>query len=145
MTQAATEQALLIAMSAVTSRDPICHGELWLLPDMLVRRRLGWGPTLKGALRGNNASPDSGKLMVNRTSLDIVATASAHRENAVIRFSDVRSARLHLGATQRGLKVTRADGSAVTLRWLTAEPATDILAAQLPVLCPHLGANLVIR
>jgi hypothetical protein len=105
------------------------HGELWLLPFALVRRRLGplatqvngFGPTVPDEPPWSDVPTDGPAQAL-----------AGHRTNKVIPFAAVARAQLVRGITANGLRVGMMDGTRHKLLWLTSDPAYDILAGELP-------------
>ncbi|MEO3743792.1 hypothetical protein [Plantactinospora sp. B5E13] len=120
--------ARLITRSCTTGWADWIHGELWLLPDLLVRRRL----TLK-ATRANKNLPTVSQPLpeVEAASLDLNEIADAHRTNKVLAFDAVAEARLHRGILTDRLALRMRDGSRHKLLWLRVDPAYEVLCQAL--------------
>jgi hypothetical protein len=106
------------------------HGELWLTPDALVRRRLGWarsmthgtGPTVRIPERVDAALPQ----------FDPQVVRAGHRTNKHLSFDDVESAHLKHGPMSGCLNLRMRDGSRHKLLFLMSDPAYRILRRDLP-------------
>ncbi|MCZ7423594.1 MULTISPECIES: hypothetical protein [unclassified Micromonospora] len=129
------ETARLISRSCTTGWADWIHGELWLLPRHLVRRRL--------TLRETRANKDGRTVPVPlpevpASSLALRDITSAHRTNKVIPLDEVAEARLHRGILTDRLALKMDDGSRHKLLWLKVDPAHEILG---PALGHLLGAR----
>ncbi|MFI7214065.1 hypothetical protein [Micromonospora maritima] len=128
--------ARLVTRSCTTGWADWVHGELWLLPHLLVRRRLSLretrahrnGRTVPHPLPGLPAS-----------SLDLDAVAAAHPSNKVLALDGVTEARLHRGILSDRLALTMRDGSRHKLLWLAVDPAYEVLGH---ALAESLGGRL---
>jgi hypothetical protein len=113
------------------------HGELWLLPTGLIRRRLnltesrqhGLGPTVTPPLP--QADP---------AEFDVATVLAAHPTNKALSFDDIRQARLVKGVTTHALRLAMRAGARHKLLWLARDPAYEVLSAALP---PVLGSRLL--
>jgi hypothetical protein len=110
----------LVAASCTSGWADWIHGELWLLPEGLLRLRTSFRatlghrtwPTVRPPLPVRSFAPDEpGEL------------ARGHRTNVWIRWSEVASADLRRGLTTTRLGLTLADGGTHKLLWLRGEPA----------------------
>ncbi|GAA1400122.1 hypothetical protein GCM10009662_21170 [Catellatospora coxensis] len=118
-----------ISRSCTTGWLDWVHGELWLTPTGLVRRRLsraesranGLGPTVTAPLPRAEL-PEAALTRV----------LAEHATNKVVTFESVDRARLVRGVTAHGLRLVLRDGSRHKLLWLTRDPAYGILADVLP-------------
>ncbi|MFH8895042.1 hypothetical protein ACH4HG_01380 [Streptomyces coeruleorubidus] len=130
------QPAQLLAATCTTGWLDWVHGELWLLPDHLVRIRGGLLATMVTGLTGPElAAPDTRLALA----YDAEAIHSAHRTNKVLPLAEVAHARLHGGLTTSGMTLTMADGSVHKLLWMSTEPARRVLRDRLP---PLLGPRL---
>jgi hypothetical protein len=130
------QPAKLLAGSCTTGWLDWIHGELWLLPDHLVRVRSG---LLRSVLNSQSGSGVTARDPYRLIGHDPDAVLRAHRTNKVIPFTDIHSARLHGGVTTSGLTLTMTDGTHHKLLWLSTEPARRLLRDRLlPVLGPRL-------
>ncbi|MFJ6084194.1 hypothetical protein ACIQI8_22595 [Streptomyces sp. NPDC092369] len=128
--------AKLLAGTCTTGWLDWIHGELWLLPDHLVRVRSG---LLRSVLNSQNGSGVTAQDPYQLVAHDPDAIRRAHRTNKVIPFTDIHSARLHGGVTTSGMTLTMTDGTRHKLLWLSTEPARRLLRDRLlPVLGPRL-------
>jgi len=124
-----TGLARCLSKSCTTGWLDWVHGELWLSPAGLIRRRLtlaetrahGLGPTVSEPL------PEA-----EFTDADLTRVAAGHPTNKVIAFDTVAHARLVRGATADGLRLVLRDGTRHKLLWLTRDPASAVLLTALP-------------
>ncbi|WP_405915016.1 hypothetical protein [Streptomyces sp. NBC_00728] len=121
-------RARLLTRGCTTGWGDWIHGELWLLPSFLVRRRLGFTATV-----ANSKGPT---VTMPLPEADVTAAATAqiraeHRTNAVIPLAGIASARLRRGITADRLALHMQDGSQHKLLWLPADPAYAVLAREL--------------
>ncbi|MET9406292.1 hypothetical protein ABZX90_11060 [Streptomyces sp. NPDC002935] len=119
------ERARLLTRSCTTGWGDWIHGELWLLPSSLVRRRLGFTATV-----ANSKGPT---VVMPLPEADVTAGATAlieaeHRTNKVIPLAGIASARLRRGITADRLTVHMQDGTQHKFLWL---PAYAVLAHEL--------------
>jgi hypothetical protein len=122
------ETARLISRSCTTGWADWIHGELWLLPRHLVRRRLTLGETR--ANKNGRTVPDP-LPVVPASSLVQQDIRSAHPTNKVLSLDDVSEARLHRGILSDRLALRMRDGGRHKLLWLKDDPAHEILGAAL--------------
>ncbi|EWC59884.1 hypothetical protein UO65_4887 [Actinokineospora spheciospongiae] len=129
----------LISRSCTTGWADWIHGELWLSPTALVRRRLSFN-----ASRANGYGPSVSDPLpvVPAADLDRGRVLAEHRTNKVIAFGDVGSATLFRGRTAHGLKVVMVGGERHKLLWLVRDPAFAILSGALPA---QLGSRVSFR
>ncbi|MER7838948.1 hypothetical protein ABTY98_24480 [Streptomyces sp. NPDC096040] len=126
------QPAQLLAESCTTSWLDWIHGELWLLPDALVRIRSSLIASL-GHSRATARSPYRHVLY------DPTAILATHRTNKVIPLAYIAEARLHGGVTTSGMTLRMTDGTHHKLLWLSTEPARRLLRDRLlPALGPRL-------
>ncbi|MFC4068852.1 hypothetical protein [Actinoplanes subglobosus] len=123
-----TETAQLISRSCTTGWADWIHGELWLLPRHLVRRRLSLRATLANK---NERTVPMVLLEVPASSLSQQDIVSAHPTNKVLPLDEVVEARLHRGILSDRLALTMRDGSRHKLLWLRIDPAHEILGSAL--------------
>lgn len=131
-----------ISMAVITGWDDWIHGELWLLPDGLLRvpsgllRSLGDGLIQSGGqqLHGRGA---------RRTFGDGDISAVSSRPRAYwIRFDEIDAAALRKGIINGRLRVRTRDGDTRKLLW----QRTDGVARRLePVLREQIGGRLQLR
>ncbi|MFF4299614.1 hypothetical protein ACFY0N_38925 [Streptomyces vinaceus] len=126
----------MLAASCTTGWLDWVHGELWLLPDSLVRVRGGLVDTVVNSI----APGVSEQAATSMTAYDPVAILGVHHTNEVLPFGGIAHARLHPGLTTAGVDVTMTDGTRHKLLWLSSEPARRVLADRLP---PALGSRLI--
>ncbi|MFE2155778.1 hypothetical protein ACFXAO_37735 [Streptomyces lavendulae] len=130
------QYAQLLAASCTTGWLDWFHGELWLLPDSLVRVRGGFVDTVVNSV-GPGIREHTATSVIG---YDPVAVLGGHRTNKVIPFDGIAHARLHPDLTTAGLAVTMTDGTRHKLLWLSSEPARRVLADRL---LPVLGSRLI--
>jgi hypothetical protein len=113
------------------------HGELWLLPDALVRLRLSFAAT-----QANRYGPTVGDPLprTDASSFRADDIRGGHRTNKFLPFGTIRTAQLFRGFTAHGIALSTDDGKKHKLLWLTADPAYEILRESLPEM---LGERLV--
>ena len=122
------ETARLISRSCTTGWADWIHGELWLLPRHLVRRRL----TIRETRANTNGRTVPIPLPeVPASSLIQLDIASAHRTNKVLPLDEVAEARLHRGVLTDRLAVKMRDDGRHKLLWLKDDPAHEILGTAL--------------
>ncbi|MFI9750907.1 hypothetical protein [Streptomyces collinus] len=131
------QPARLIARTCTTGWLDWIHGELWLLPDQLVRIRGGLPATMTVGLVGPDlATPDAFRTLAH----DPDAIRSAHRTNKVLPLAEITAARIHGGLTTSGMTLSMADGTRHKLLWMSMEPARRLLRDRLlPLLGPRLA------
>jgi hypothetical protein len=119
------DDAYLLTRSCTTGWGDWIHGELWLLPSALVRRRLGFGETLK-----NLGGPTVGVPLPRIAARDLPTgqILSEHHSNKVIALNAIVHATLNRGLTSHRLGLRLADGTAHKFLWLSSDPAHDALA-----------------
>ncbi|MEV7526745.1 hypothetical protein [Streptomyces sp. NPDC091371] len=129
------QHAHLLATSCTTGWLDWIHGELWLLPDSLVRIRGGFVDTVV-----NSISPSAREHTATTViGYDPTTVLEGHHTNKVIPFDSIAHASLHRGLTTSGLAVTMTDGTRHKLLWLSSEPARRVLTDRL---LPVLGSRL---
>lgn len=118
----------LITASSTTGWADWIHGELWLLPDGLLRVRTNLRTTLgNGVIR-----TVSGELPTKAFNDDQIDDLSRkHQTNYWIPSSSIVAASLRRGATMSRLSMRLRDGREVTLLWLRGDPAEGELRAAL--------------
>jgi len=130
-------QARLLARTCTTGWLDWIHGELWLLPDALLRVRSGLLDSVANSVSGSGVTARDPYQVV---SYDIEGILSAHRTNKLIPFAGIERARLHGGLSTSGLEVAMTDGTRHKLLWTSWEPARRLLRERLlPVLGPRLA------
>ncbi|MFF5964040.1 hypothetical protein ACFY64_09860 [Streptomyces collinus] len=131
------QPAQLIARTCTTGWLDWIHGELWLLPDQLVRIRGGVPATMTVGLLGPElATPDTFRTLAH----DPGTIRSAHRTNKVLPLAEITKARIHGGLTTSGMTLSMSDGSRHKLLWMSMEPARGLLRDRLlPLLGPRLA------
>jgi hypothetical protein len=128
-------QARLVAASCTTGWLDWIHGELWLLPEGLLRIRSGFMDTVANSFGSGLTAQDPYRFVAH----DPETVLAAHPTNRLIPFAEMARARLHGGVTTSGLEVTMTDGTRHKLLWMSSEPARRLLRERL---LPLLGARL---
>jgi hypothetical protein len=110
----------LLTASCTTGWRDWVHGELWLLPDGLLRRRLDVAAT-----RAHGRGPT---VPVERPTCEFDDEAigridHAHPTNAWIPSRTIGAADLRDGLTTSRMRLTLTGGASVKLLWLRADPA----------------------
>ncbi|WP_329300848.1 hypothetical protein OG410_22490 [Streptomyces sp. NBC_00659] len=121
-------RARLLTLGCTTGWGDWIHGELWLLPSSLVRRRLGFTATV-----ANGKGPT---VVVPLPEADVAPGATEqilaeHRTNKVIPLAGIASAHLRRGITADRLTLRMQDGSQHKLLWLPTDPAYAVFAQEL--------------
>ncbi|MFE2579456.1 hypothetical protein [Streptomyces sp. NPDC059378] len=129
--------AKLLAGTCTTGWLDWIHGQLWLLPDALLRVRSGLLESVVNSVGGSGVTARDEYRYVG---YDFEAIRAAHRTNKVIPFAEIAHARLHGGVTASGMTVTMADGTRHKLLWMPYEPARRLLGERL---LPVLGSRLM--
>ncbi|MFF8934998.1 hypothetical protein ACF08O_09795 [Streptomyces paradoxus] len=131
------QPAQLIARTCATGWLDWIHGELWLLPDQLVRVRGGLPAAMTVGLLGPElATRDTFRTLAH----DPDTIRSAHRTNKVLPLTEIANARIHGGLTTSGMTLSMADGTRHKLLWMSMEPARGLLRDRLlPLLGPRLA------
>lgn len=125
-----TDLAECLSKSCTTGWLDWVHGELWLLPTGMIRRRLSWSESKAHGLAPTVGTP---LPQARLAEFDLAALQAAHRTNKVIHFDDVAQARLAQGSTSDVLRFEMRDGTRHKLLWLSKDPAYSILSSVLPV------------
>lgn len=130
-------QARLLTKSCTTGWLDWIHGELWLLPDGLLRIRSGFMTTL---MNGNGTGSGlTAQDPYRPITYDPETVLTAHPTNKLIPFAGMATARLHGGVATSGLEVAMTDGTRHKLLWASLDPARRVLRERL---LPLLGARL---
>ncbi len=129
-------QAQLLTKTCTTGWLDWIHGELWLLPEGLLRIRSGFMATLAN---GSVSAGLKAQEPYRPLTYDPEAVLAAHPTNKLIPFAGIAAGRLHGGLTASGLEVVMTDGTRHKLLWSSLDPARRLLREQLP---PVLGARL---
>jgi hypothetical protein len=128
--------AKLLAGTCTTGWLDWIHGQLWLLPDSLVRVRSGLMDSIANSTSGSGVTARDPYQVI---AYDPTAILAAHHTNKVIPIADIDQARLHRGISTSVLRVTMMDGTRHKLLWMYYEPARRLLRDRLlPVLGPRL-------
>jgi hypothetical protein len=116
-----TYRPMLVSRSCTTGWTDWVHGELWLLRDGLVRRRLGLWRTLMNGLGPTVAHP------LPEHDLDLDAVRGEHRTNLVLHWSEVASVDLRRGLITSRLRLTTRGGAVHRLLFFRLDPAYAVL------------------
>jgi hypothetical protein len=123
----------LLSRACTTGLFDFVWGELWLTDDVLARVASTLSETKRTAReltsRGNRFGPtvhatDAQSVAPN----DFSKLISEHPRTRLIPLAKVRRARVRRGLFNASLRVRLEDGSRVTLLWLKADPATEVLS-----------------
>lgn len=120
--------AYLISRSCTTGWLDWVHGELWLLPDGLVRSSIGLDGTIDNSLRsgiGRTVPHPLPHLPV--AAFDYERILAARRTNKILPYDRIATATLFRGLTAHGLKLTMNGGRRHKLLWLNRDPAHAVL------------------
>ncbi|NEC89766.1 hypothetical protein [Streptomyces sp. SID12501] len=130
-------QARLLTSTCTTGWLDWIHGELWLLPEGLLRIRSGFMTTVANSYSSGSGptARDPYRLIAH----DPATVLAAHPTNKLIPFAEMATARLHGGVTTSGLEVVMTDGTRHKLLWASWDPARRLLRERL---LPLLGARL---
>lgn len=116
--------AQLLTASCTTGWLDWIHGELWLLPDGLLRVRSSLRKTI--AHQNRRTVPDA-PVVREFEEGELEELRRAHRKNLWIRASEIVSADIHSGLTTSRLSLTLASGRRIKLLWLASDPAAGLL------------------
>lgn len=129
-------RARLLTGTCTTGWLDWIHGELWLLPEGLLRIRSGFMATVANSYgAGSRTARDPYRLIA----YDPKTVLAAHPTNKLIPFAGMATARLHGGVTTSGLEVVMTDGTRHKLLWASWDPVRRLLRERL---LPLLGARL---
>ena len=125
----------LVARTCTTGWLDWIHGNLWVMPNCLLRTRSGLLDTVANTYVSGTSARRSG----HSVAYDPAAVLAAHRTNKVIPFDRIATARLHRGIATSGLTVLMTDGTRHKLLWRASDPAHRLLKDRLlPILGPRL-------
>jgi hypothetical protein len=110
----------LVTASCTTGWRDWVHGELWVLPDGLLRRRLDVART-RAHGRGPTVVEDGDTQEFDDEA--IARIGQAHPTNAWVPSHAIASAHLHEGVLTSRLRLTLTGADQVKLLWLRADPA----------------------
>jgi hypothetical protein len=114
------------------------HGELWLLPDGLLRTPSGWMASIANGMKMRTLGALLPATDSSRTFDDgVFANGSA----TWLSYDLIESAALHTGIIHDRLRVVTSDGRTRKLLWLRSERVTRKLE---PVLRQRLGARFLV-
>ncbi|MEW2121715.1 hypothetical protein AB0945_42650 [Streptomyces sp. NPDC005474] len=128
-------QARLLTRTCTTGWLDWIHGELWLLPEGLMRVRSGLLTTVMNS-GGSGLTPRDPYRLITHDAESVLA---AHPTNKLIPFAGMGTTRLHGGVTTSGLEVVMTDGTRHKLLWASWDPARRLLRERL---LPLLGTRL---
>jgi hypothetical protein len=139
----------LVSASCTTGWTDWVHGELWITPDGLLRRGLGWAATEERARerkrRGDSRAATVPTDPLTTRPYEPRAVEDLKRESEPILWvprEQIERASLRHGLTTSSLRLRLTDGPRTTLLWLNRDPAFDALQ---PVLRDWLGDALTVR
>ncbi|MGN9893802.1 hypothetical protein [Micromonospora sp. L31] len=121
--------AQCLSKSCTTGWLDWVHGELWLSPVGLIRRRLSWSESKSHGLGPTVGTPLPESAL---GSFDLATLLAEHPTNKVIYFDAVVAARLVKGRTSDALRLAMSDGDRHKLLWLRRDRAYEILSNSLP-------------
>lgn len=121
-------RARLLTRACTTGWGDWIHGELWLSPSSLVRRRLGFTATVANGKGPTVAGPLPEADVTEAAAEQIRAE---HRTNKVLSLADIASVRIHRGFVSDRLGLRMKDGAQHKLLWLSVDPAYDVLVDEL--------------
>jgi hypothetical protein len=141
---------VLVSASCTTGWFDWVQGELWVTPDGLLRRSLGWAQT-KDLARGRKRRGE--KAFARTVPVDPLLTRpyerraidDLRRESEPVLWlarDTIREAKLRRGLLSSSLRVRLTDGSRAKWFWVKADPAFDVLST---VLSEWLGDSLTVR
>jgi hypothetical protein len=111
---------MLVSASCTTGWLDWVHGELWLLPDGLLRPSLDWAASKQhGAKRTVSDVPTTRSF----DDAEITKLVARNSRNVWVAADQIGSARLRVGATTSRLGLSLADGRTIKLLWLRADQA----------------------
>jgi hypothetical protein len=129
--------AQLISASCTSGWTDWIWGELWLLPEGLLRLSLGRQGTTAFAtpeLSGKSFGPTVDPLSLPQSQIETEAIPdllAKSRHNRWIPRDQITSATLRNGLLNGRLRVELVDGSQIKLLWLKRDPAYEVLRSTL--------------
>ena len=133
--------AQLVTSSCTTGWGDWLWGELWLLPEGLLRLGLGWRGMTAAATVGLVGTAPPGSIRQIDPE-EIPGLLAERRRNRWIPRDQIADASLRKGLMTDRLNVALADGTRIKLLWLKGDPAYDLLR---PVLEKWLGGRLAMK
>lgn len=125
---------VLVSASCTTSWFDWIHGELWLCPNGLLRRSLGFWTTIR---HWNRQSVDPANRPTRAFRPDeIVQIVAAGRRNRWITWGAISHAILKRGVLDHSLHLELVDGRHAKFLWLRIDGAYDVLEARLALSLP---------
>lgn len=124
-----TDACILISASCTTSWFDWIHGELWMCPDGLLRRSLGFDATMQ---HGRRPTVDPATRPRRAfTSEEVEAILSSGRRNRWITWTSISHASLKLGLLDSSLHLELGDGRREKFLWLRVDGGYDLLEEML--------------
>lgn len=114
----------MLSASCTTGWLDWIHGELWLLPNGLLRVRRGLGATVAGT--SHRTVPEEA-IRRNFMPDEIESLRLAHRTNLWIPSDSIVSAKISNGPLSGRLSLQLRDGRRLKLLWLRADQASEPL------------------
>jgi hypothetical protein len=105
--------------------DPV-WGELWLLPEGLLRLSLGWKGLVAAATLGAIGTAPSGSLRRIEPE-EIPDLLAKSRRNRWVPRDQIDHAAIWRGLMNVRLNVWLSDGTRIKLLWLRGDPASGVL------------------
>src|SRR4051794_34508764 len=142
MSQENANNAVLITSGCTTGWNDWLWGELWVLPEGLLRLRLRGSRAHVAALSLGLAgtAPRGSKRQIGPEQLpDLLAS---DRRNRWVPRDQIREAALRKGLMTSRLNVWLTDGTRTKLLWMRTDPAYRVLR---PMLHEWLGDRLALR
>jgi len=113
-------QCVLVTAGCTTGWADWVHGELWVCPDGLLRRSLGFGRTIRHLWF---RTVKRGQWRVEGFSAqELERSVAVNRKNLWVAYATIATARL--GDNQ--LEIETVDGRAVTLMWVPVDDVTPL-------------------
>jgi hypothetical protein len=123
----AQTQCALISAGCTTGWTDWIHGELWLCPDGLLRRRLGLVATVLHGMRPT-VNPDT-RPRQSFSSADVATILSANRRNLWLPWSAIEKARLGIVPGAHELRLWLTTGRQARLLWILMDPSEHVAEA----------------
>ena len=133
--------AQLITSGCTTGWDDWLWGELWLLPEGVLRLSTGWRGLVAAATLGLIGTARRGSLrrIDPKDIPDLLAKSSRNRW---VPWDQISNAALRKGLMNIRLNVWLSDGTRIKLLWLRGDPAYRVLR---PLLDEWLGDRLALQ
>jgi hypothetical protein len=117
----------LISRSTTTGWLDWEHGELWLAPDGLLRRRRGWAKSVAGVGLVQDVLATSADPEIRQPFTSGEVDLAVWRGGLWIPAAEIQAARLRPGILTGRLGLTLADGRSVKLLWAKSTLTYDSL------------------